>query len=149
MDHSINTRNGAGTTVTQVVTLELIDAAGTATALQTELSYNPADPFAMSATFLTVGGEVRWTFGRDLLIGGLQEPTGDGDVHVWPCTDNDARPVVIIELCSPDGEALVQARTGDVTAFVSRMVAAVAVGAESAPLDVDGAISAIFTAETA
>ncbi len=149
MDFTTNTRNGAGTTVTQVVTLELIDAAGTATPLQTELSYNPQDPFAVSATFLTVGGEVRWTFGRDLLIGGLQEPTGDGDVHVWPCTDNDGRPVVIIELCSPDGEALVQGRTPDVTSFVQRMTAAVAVGGESAHLDIDAAIAAIFTAGAA
>ncbi len=103
----------------------------------------------MSATFNTIAGDVRWTFGRDLLIGGLYEPTGDGDVHVWPCLDNEGAPVVIIELCSPDGEALVQARTGDMTAFVNRMVAAVAVGAESAHLDVDAAISAIFTAEAA
>src|SRR5947209_4790225 len=97
---STNIRNGAVTAVTQVVTLELIDAAGAATPLQTKLSFDPRDPFAVSATFLTVGGDVRWTFGRDLLIGGLVEPTGDGDVHVWPCTDNDAHPVVIIELCS-------------------------------------------------
>src|SRR5919199_1768641 len=120
-----NTRNGAVTTITQVVTLELIDATGAATPLQTRLSYDPCDPFAVSATFLTVGGDVRWTFGRELLIGGLVEPTGDGDVHVWPCTDNDARPVVIIELCSPDGEALVQAQTSDIVAFVDKMTAAV------------------------
>ena len=149
MDPSTNTRNGAGISVTQVATLELIDATGSATPLQTELSYNPRDPFAVSATFLTVGGEVRWTFGRDLLIGGLQEPTGDGDVHVWPCTDNDARPVVIIELCSPDGEALVQARRNDVATFVARMTTAVPVGAESGHLDVDAAIAAIFTSEAA
>ena len=66
-----------------------------------------------------MAGEVRWTFGRDLLIGGLYEPTGDGDVHVWPCLDTDAHSVVMIELCSPDGEALVQARTSDITAFVT------------------------------
>jgi hypothetical protein len=146
---STNTRNGAWTAVTQVVTLELIDAAGAATPLQTKLSYDPRDPFAMSATFLTVGGDVRWTFGRDLLIGGIVEPTGDGDVHVWPCTDNDAHPVVIIELCSPDGEALVQARTSDVIAFVEKMTAAVPVGTEAANLDIDAAINAIFSADAA
>lgn len=144
-----NTRNGAGTAVTQVVTMELIDATGSATPLQTELSYNPRDPLAVSATFSTVGGDVRWTFGRDLLIGGMHEPTGDGDVHVWPCTDNESRPVVIIELCSPDGEALVQARTTDIRAFVGRMTAAVAVGAEESHLDVDAAIMAIFAADAA
>jgi hypothetical protein len=146
---STNIRNGAVTAVTQVVTLELIDAAGAATPLQTKLSYDARDPFAVSATFLTVGGDVRWTFGRDLLIGGLVEPTGDGDVHVWPCTDNDAHPVVIIELCSPDGEALVQARTPDVTAFVKRITELVPVGAEGGLIDVDSTIAAIFAKEAA
>jgi hypothetical protein len=148
MDFKINTRN-TGATVTQTVTLELIDATGAASPLETEFSYDPRDPFAVTATFLTVAGQVRWTFGRDLLIGGLYEPTGDGDVHVWPCLDNDAHSVVIIELCSPDGEALVQARSADMTTFVERMTAAVAPGAETAQLDVDGAIAAIFAAEAA
>jgi len=148
MDFKTNTRNTAAT-VTQTVTLELIDATGTSSPLETEFSYDPRDPFAVSATFLTVAGQVRWTFGRDLLIGGLYEPTGDGDVHVWPCLDNEAHSVIIIELCSPDGEALVQARSADMTAFVERMTAAVAPGAEAAQLDVDSAIAAIFAAEAA
>jgi hypothetical protein len=139
----------AAGTVTRVVTLELIDSTGAATPLETELSYNSRDPFAMTATFMTVAGQVRWTFGRDLLIGGLYEPTGDGDVHVWPCLDNQAHSVVIIELCSPDGEALVQARTVDVTAFVEQMTTAVPQGEEGAFLDVDSAISAIFADEAA
>ena len=148
MDFKTNIRNTAAT-VTQTVTLELIDATGAASPLETEFSYDPRDPFAVSATFLTVAGQVRWTFGRDLLIGGLYEPTGDGDVHVWPCLDNEAHSVVIIELCSPDGEALVQARSADMTAFVERMTAAVAPGAEAAQLDVDSAIAAILAAEAA
>ena len=139
----------AAGTVTRVVTLELIDSTGAATPLETELSYNSRDPFAMTATFMTVAGQVRWTFGRDLLIGGLYEPTGDGDVHVWPCLDNDAHSVVMIELCSPDGEALVQARTAEITSFVERMTAAVAPGSEAAHLDIDSAIAAIFAAEAA
>ena len=156
MDFETHTRQttgpAAGRTggaVTRVVTLELIDSSGASTPLETELSYDPRDPYAMSATFLTVAGNVRWTFGRDLLIGGLYEPTGDGDVHVWPCLDNQARSVVIIELCSPDGEALVQARTIDISAFVEQMTAVVPQGAEDSHLDVDAAISAIFADEIA
>jgi hypothetical protein len=137
------------TVVSQVLLLELIDPSGAVAPLETELTYDPADPLAVSATFSTVAGRVRWTFGRDLLIEGLVEPVGDGDVHVWPCVDNDGNSVVIIELCSPDGEALVQGRTGDVTDFVERMTRSVAPGAESALVDVDSAIAAIFAAEAA
>jgi hypothetical protein len=135
--------------VTQTVTLDLVDSAGGSTPLETELSYDPRDPFAVTAAFNTVAGQVRWTFGRELLVGGLYEPTGDGDVHVWPCLDNDGAAVVIIELCSPDGEALVQAKAADMTAFVEKMTATVAPGAETDYLDVDAAIAAIFAADAA
>lgn len=136
-------------TVTQPVTLELIDATGTVAPINAELHYDPRDPYAVTAIFLTGSTPVRWTFGRDLLTAGLYEPTGDGDVHVWPCLDSDGHAVVIIELCSPDGEALVQARTGDLSTFVSRMNQAVAPGNESGFMDIDAVLAAIFTAETA
>jgi len=144
-----NTMNTAPSGVTQSVTLELIDASGTATPMQADLTYDPRDPYAVTAVFLTGAGNVRWTFGRDLLAGGIYEPTGDGDVHVWPCLDADGHAVVIIELCSPDGEALVQARTGDLTTFVERMTTLVAPGAESEFMDLDATIAAIFAAEAA
>ncbi|HSE08234.1 MAG TPA: SsgA family sporulation/cell division regulator [Nocardioidaceae bacterium] len=146
MDYSMNT---APLVVSQGVTLELIDSTGAATPLEAELQYDPRDPYAVTTVFMTGRSQVRWTFGRDLLASGLYEPSGDGDVHVWPCLDADGHAVVIIELCSPDGEALVQAKTGDLSAFVERMTKAVAPGNESALLDVDSAIAAILAAEAA
>ena len=142
-------KHTAPTLVSQVLLLELIDPSGAVAPLETELTYDPADPLAVSATFGTIAGQVRWTFGRDLLIEGLVEPVGDGDVHVWPCLDNDGNSVVIIELCSPDGEALVQGRTHDIAGFVERMTRSVAPGAESSLIDVDAAIAAILTADAA
>ena len=146
MEYSMNT---APATVTQPVVVELIDVNGTATPIEAELQYDAADPFAVTAVFKTGPHAVRWTFGRDLLTDGLYEPSGDGDVHVWPCLDNAGHAVVIIELCSPDGEALIQAKTGDMHTFVKRMSAAVAPGCESERLDIDGAIAAILAAEAA
>ena len=148
MEFKTNTRSTA-TAVTQLVTLELVDANGDATPLETEFGYDPKDPFAVTATFMTLAGQVRWTFGRELLIGGLDEPTGDGDVHVWPCMDTHGRPVVMIELCSPDGEALVQGGTAEITSFVESMTALVMLGAEDVDVDVEAAITAIFAAEAA
>jgi hypothetical protein len=146
MDRSKNT---ATLTVTQAVRLELIDSSGAATPIEAELQYDPADPYAVTTVFMTGASQVRWTFGRALLAEGLYEPSGDGDVHVWPCLDSSGHAVVIIELCSPDGEALVQAKTGDLRRFVDRMNAAVELGAESSLIDVDAAINAIFAAENA
>jgi hypothetical protein len=141
--------NTAPVTVTQPVRLELIDPTGSVTPIDAELHYDPRDPYAVTAVFLTGASAVRWTFGRDLLSAGLYEPSGDGDVHVWPCLDSEGRAVVIIELCSPDGEALVQAQTGDLSAFVLRMNKAVTPGTESGHLDIDATLAAIFTAENA
>jgi hypothetical protein len=146
MDYPMNI---APLTVTQPVTLELIDPTGTATPIEAELHYDPRDPYAVTTVFMTGASQVRWTFGRELLSGGLYEPSGDGDVHVWPCLDSEGHAVVIIELCSPDGEALVQARTGDLTSFVERMTRAVEPGTESELINVDAAITAILGAEAA
>ncbi|HET7356888.1 MAG TPA: SsgA family sporulation/cell division regulator [Nocardioidaceae bacterium] len=146
MDHSMN---AAPVCVTQSVRLELIDPNGAATPIEAQLSYDPQDPYAVTALFQTGRAEVAWTFGRDLLCQGIYEPSGDGDVHVWPCLDADGHAVVIIELSSPDGEALVQTRTGDLRAFVDRMCGAVKPGTESSHLDVDATIAAIFEAEAA
>ena len=146
MDYSMNV---APFTVTQALTLELIDPTGTVTPIDAELHYDPRDPYAVTTVFMTGASQVRWTFGRDLLAEGLYEPSGDGDVHVWPCLDSEGRAVVIIELCSPDGEALVQARTGDLSTFVERTSQAVEPGMESDHLDVDATIAAIFASEAA
>ncbi|RZI90636.1 MAG: SsgA family sporulation/cell division regulator, partial [Microbacterium sp.] len=76
--------------------------------LSADFSYNPADPWAVAMTLSTVTGPVTWTFARDLLIEGQYEPTGDGDVHVWPCLSPCGEAVVIVELDSPAGETLLQ-----------------------------------------
>ena len=106
--------------VTENVELEFVDPQGEATSIDADLVFDPADPYAVTMVFRTGVQEVLWTFGRELLVEGLYEPTGDGDVHVWPCLSSDGSAVVIIELCSPDGELLVQASSRSVTTFVQR-----------------------------
>jgi hypothetical protein len=144
MDYSMNT-----VAVTHPVILEYLDRTGQATPIEAELRYLPSDPYAVTAVFAAGDTAVPWTFSRELLVEGLHEPAGDGDVHVLPCVDPDGHAVVIIELNSPNGEALMQARTADVSAFVDRTKAAVPLGTESDHLDVDGLIAAILDADAA
>lgn len=140
-DHS--TYSGS---VTQPVPMECVDADGQAITLDAELGYHPADPYAVTATFRTPGGDVVWTFARELLTTGLTAPAGDGDVHVWPCLDASGRAVVIIELNSPDGELLVQAPTREIYSFVNRTLGVVPAGSESDFIDVDLLISQLLEA---
>ena len=141
MDFSMNT---APLTVTQAVTLELIDPTGAVTPIDAELHYDPRDPYAVTTVFMTGASAVRWTFGRELLTDGLYEPAGDGDVHVWPCLDSDGRAVVIIELCSPDGELLVQADSRIVDTFIAEMLKSVPEGLESAHINFDDELAQLL-----
>ena len=130
--------------ITESVELEFVDPQGESTALEADLVFDPADPFAVTMVFRTGVQEVRWTFGRDLLVEGLYEPTGDGDVHVWPCLSSNGSAVVIVELCSPDGELLVQAGSRAVNGFVTKMLAAVPDGQEAAFVDFDSELARIL-----
>ncbi|QWZ08063.1 SsgA family sporulation/cell division regulator [Nocardioides panacis] len=132
------------TFVSHTVEAELIGSDDLTTLLGAELQYHPSDPYAATMVLSTPTGPVVWVFGRDLLIDGLGEPTGDGDVHVWPSLDTNGRAVVLIELCSPEGAALVQLRSGDLARFTDRVVALVAPGSESAHVDVDASIAALL-----
>lgn len=132
--------------VTENVVLEFVDPQGEATSIEADFVFDPADPYAITMVFRTGVQEVRWTFGRELLAEGRYEPTGDGDVHVWPCLSSDGSAVVIIELCSPDGELLVQAGSRSVDNFVDGMLDSVPDGQESTFVDFDDELASMLSA---
>ncbi len=136
-------RNTRSSVVTESVELTFVDDEGVQATLDSELVYERHDPFAMSMVFKTLP-PVTWTFSRELLLTGMYEPTGDGDVHVWPCLSLGGEAVVIFEFCSPDGEVLVQADLAGCTRFVERMLACVPTDEESTHLDLDTAISQLL-----
>lgn len=130
--------------VTRELMLELIDACGASTEVAARLCYDLADPFAVSAVFVTGKTPVRWVFARELLEDGLYEPSGDGDVHVWPCLDARGHAVTVIELSSPDGEALLQARSDELGDFLRRTQELVPRGTEDTHLDMDGLVASLL-----
>jgi hypothetical protein len=123
------------TTSTTAVQIAAADAE-TDHMLVAEFVFDPADACAVTLVLQTPSGPVTWTFARDLLVEGQYEPAGDGDVHVWPCLSACGEAVVIVELCSPTGEALLQFPTRAVQDFVYASLDAVPAGAEE--VDVDG-----------
>jgi hypothetical protein len=137
-------RNTGPVAVARTLTMDQIDSAGNAAPMEVEFRYDPHDPYAVSLSFVTADPSVRWTFGRDLLMEGMYEPAGDGDVHVFPSVEGSGVAVVLMELVGPEGEALVKARTRDVEPFVDDMCALVPPSTESVHLLVDEAIEAIL-----
>jgi hypothetical protein len=129
-----------------VVTPVLLDLIGPegSEPVEAELRYDALDPYAVSMAFLQDGQEVVWVFGRGLLMQGLHEPAGEGDVQVFPSVGADGRAVVLLELRSRTGHALVQTPTREVLRFLARTTRAVWPGEETDHLGVDDAITALL-----
>lgn len=130
--------------ITRALTLELIDASGTSTPLSSVLTYDVSDPYAVAASFTVAGATVCWVFARSLLLTGVFEPAGEGDVQVWPCLNAGGQAVTVIQLSSPEGEALVQASSTEVCEFLRRTEGLVALGAEAKYVDIDDAIAKLL-----
>ena len=112
--------------------------------LDGEFSFDPADPYAVTMKLEARSGSVTWTFARDLLAEGVFRPSGDGDVQVWPCLSNTGEAVVIVELCSPDGTALLQTPSRAVQAFVTSVFDAVPAGTESSHVSIDELVTQLL-----
>ena len=108
------------------------------------LTFDPVDPWAVTLSLYAGPAPVRWTFARDLLVEGLHEPTGEGDVLILPGVDDDGRAVVEVELRSPDGVLLGQLPTREVSSFVGAALDVVPVGAEAAYLDLDALVGLLL-----
>src|SRR5690242_3487025 len=132
--------------IIEQMSMEFVDDQGMSSPLDAEFEFNPADPFAVSILFKSEPAPVRWTFARDLLVEGFYEPTGDGDVHVWPCLSAEGNAVVILELNSPSGEVLIQVSSRAVAAFVRQMLDTVPQGAEADLVDFDSELTALLSA---
>lgn len=129
--------------ISRHVILELFSSAGSAL-VEAELRYDADDPYAVAVAFQLDGSELVWVFGRDLMLRGVAEPAGDGDVQIFPSLDDDGRLVVVLQLSSPSGLALVEAKARDVIDFLASTRVAVWPGTESNYLRLDDAIAALL-----
>lgn len=136
--------------ITRPLVLDLIDAAGSVTAVHADLTFDAADPYAVVAGFSMspspelAGDAVCWVFARSLLATGVNEPVGEGDVRIWPCLNAQGQAVTVIELLSPDGEALLQARSDQVCEFLAESELLVPSGSEGIHLDVEDTIAQLL-----
>ncbi|MFI5639884.1 SsgA family sporulation/cell division regulator [Streptomyces goshikiensis] len=108
------------------------------------LIYLTDDPYAVHIVFHTGSSvPVHWTFARELLVEGVFRPSGHGDVRIWP-TKIDNKAVLCMALSSPDGDALLEAPAGSVSAWLERTLRAVPPGAEADRLGLEAALSELL-----
>ncbi|MFJ7071867.1 SsgA family sporulation/cell division regulator [Streptomyces sp. NPDC098781] len=109
-----------------------------------KLRYASTDPLAVYIDFpgdVSLDGQgATWTFARCLLEAGLRGPAGEGDVHIWPCSEQRT----VVELHSPYGMALLQFDTAALNRFLVRTYAVVAAGEEDLEAVVERGLSALF-----
>ncbi|WP_326945657.1 MULTISPECIES: SsgA family sporulation/cell division regulator [unclassified Amycolatopsis] len=113
------------------------------TPVLSRLSYHAEEPFAVTVAFRTERGRwIEWTFARELLVEGLDEPAGLGDVRVRPDLSVD-EDFLTLEIESPDGYASFELEIEDVRTFLDASYELVPLGEEAAYFDVDGLIEEI------
>lgn len=129
--------------VDTTVELRLVVPDADAVSLPVALRYSVSDPFAVTVVFSGDDVSVEWVFARDLLLTGLQHPSGDGDVHVWPSW-RAGSDLVLISLSSPDGRAVLEADAADLRSFLDATITLVRPGSEAEHVDIDAAVTALL-----
>ncbi|MGW2560593.1 SsgA family sporulation/cell division regulator [Streptomyces sp. NPDC001514] len=95
-----------------------------------ELRYETEDPYAVRMTFHLPGdAPVTWAFGRELLIDGINGPSGDGDVHIAPAAPEGLSDVSIRLQVGGD-RAMFRASAASLVAFLDRTDKLVPLGQE-------------------
>lgn len=113
------------------------------TPVLSRMSFHANEPFAVTVAFRTERGRwIEWTFARDLLVTGLTEPAGIGDVRVRPDLSEDDE-LLTLEIESPDGYAAFELEREDIESFVQATLDLVPLGSESEHFDVEGLIEEI------
>jgi len=123
---------------------EIVSADAPPSTVSCRLSYDVADPFAVTARFTLGADTVDWTFARSLLRSGMYEPVGDGDILIRPGLDSEGHATLYVELCSPHGTAVLRARTTRIATFLDMTTKIVPIGAECDLVDMDAVISRLL-----
>ncbi|MEU8774397.1 SsgA family sporulation/cell division regulator [Streptomyces sp. NPDC048606] len=132
------------TVIEQAVQARLVATAPKVETVPVTLCYDRADPFAVRMAFPALatleGVEVSWTFARELLMSGVRNPAGCGDVRVRPY-DGDR---TSIEFHAPEGVAIVLMTTAELQRFLERAAEIVIPGTEHLYLDLDHGLAELM-----
>jgi hypothetical protein len=139
----VDPMHGLPTAVTAELSLRMVVDTDATIEVPCALEYRAEEPYAVRATFRTGVADIEWMFGRDLLLEGLQRPSGEGDVVIWP-EHSGEHPLILLALNSPSGQAVLECDRPLVEVFLRRTFEIVPLGAEELTTDVDGWITGIL-----
>ncbi|HYQ67461.1 SsgA family sporulation/cell division regulator [Actinophytocola sp.] len=126
---------------TEAIHTELVALHDGTTPVRSRWSYRADQPFTVTAAFQTDRDRwVEWVFSRELLVEGLGESAGFGDVRFRPIEERGLR-MLVIEIESPEGYALLELDHGAVDRFLGATEQMVPLGGEDDHFDVDELIA--------
>lgn len=121
----------------QELTLRCVDPLGVFRDVTAAFTYDAADPYAVWVTLPWIDDTHRWAMCRSLLSRGLTDPVGEGDVQLWPSTDEAGTGVVVLDLWTAHVHVVAEVSTRELYRFLTRTLAAVPFGSEDQHMDVD------------
>ncbi len=125
---------------TEAIHAELVALYDGTTPVRSRWSYRASHPFTVMAAFQTDRDNwVEWVFSRDLLVAGLTDSAGIGDVRFRPLSDRGLD-MLAVEIESPEGYALLELDLEAVAGFLGASEEVVPLGAEAEHFDVDALI---------
>jgi len=133
------------TTIRAETSLRSVSPNATDSPVPASFRYDPADPYAVHLRFWSEHEPVSWSFARELLLTGLNQQAGVGDVPVHPSPwITPGSETMTLSLSSPDGQAQFEVRRKVIVKFLRRSYALVPRDHETHYQDVDAAIARLL-----
>ena len=125
---------------TEAIHAELVALYDGTTPVRSRWSYRADHPYTVMAAFQTDHERwVEWVFSRDLLVEGLTDSAGVGDVRFRPLSERGLD-MLVVEIESPEGYALLEVDLESVAGFLGATDDLVPLGTEGEHFDVDALI---------
>ncbi|MGI5135618.1 MULTISPECIES: SsgA family sporulation/cell division regulator [unclassified Streptomyces] len=113
--------------------------------IQARFSYEHTQPLEVRVEFFNdIGGAVTWVLSRDLLVTGLDRPSGDGDVRIWPPCQRHGGDSLWMLLQGETGAALLEGRVEPLRAWLEETLWSVPFGTEGLSMDWDEAFAHVL-----
>lgn len=128
----------------EAIHAELVALYDGTTPVRSRWSYRTDQPFTVTAAFQTDRDRwVEWVFSRELLVEGLTDPAGVGDVRLRPVEERGLT-MLVVEIESPEGRAVLELDREGVAGFLGATDELVPLGTESEHFDVDALIEELI-----
>jgi hypothetical protein len=125
---------------TEAIHAELVALYDGTRPVRSRWSYRVDQPFTVTAAFQTDQDRwVEWVFSRELLVEGLTDSAGVGDVRLRPVEERGLH-MLVVEIQSPEGYALLELDHESVAGFLGATDEVVPLGTEGEHFDVDALI---------